>query len=448
MPLSIFHAAEEAGEALALWTPERAYSFAQLAALVRAHEDPPGEAFCAEPGLPSILTILKRLAAGRRFCPLHPRLAAGQRAALEARLEAERSASQIANSGRRIGATGLADPKGDSAEALVMFTSGSSGRPKGVVLSCGALIASAKASAAVLGWRPEDRWLLSIPLAHIGGLSILSRALIARRAVVLPPPGRFEAARIGRLMEEAEVSLASLVPTQLRRLLEAGWRPQARLRAVLLGGAPAEAQLLERARAEGVPVLTTYGLTESCAQVSLQTPGTTPSPALGAGRALPGIGIRARGGAIQLSGPTLLSRYLDGPPPAWTEDGWLDTGDRGRLDAAGQLFVFGRAGELILSGGENIYPAEVEPALLSDPAVAEAMVFGQPSAQWGEEVCAAVVWAGAPDEAGLKERLGGRLAKFQRPRQLASLEALPKTGSGKLDRARARAEAAGRLRPL
>jgi O-succinylbenzoic acid--CoA ligase len=214
-------------------------------------------------------------------------------------------------------------------------------------------------------------------------------------------------------------TLVSLVPTMLARLLDAGLQRPPRLRAMLLGGAPADPALLLRARAAGVPVAQTYGLTEACSQVTVSEPGEAGT----AGWPLPGTDVRiAEDGEIVVRGPTVAG----GHP--------LRTGDLGRLDERGRLTVIGRKADTIVSGGENVAPAEVEAVLLAHPAVAEAGVFGRADADWGEAVTARVVLrlgaAATPDEltAWCRERLAG----FQVPKAVELAAALPRTASGKL----------------
>lgn len=333
----------------------------------------------------------------------------------------------------------------------VVRTSGSSGRAKGVLLSRRAFHASAKASAERLGWRDDDRWLLSLPLAHVGGLSILTRCLIARRPVVIPPWTRFRADPVYRTLIQDRVTLLSLVPTMLRRLLDVGAPPPG-LRAVLLGGAAASPALLDEAAATGWPVLTTYGMTESCAQVTLQHPPSGGSRRLraGCGPPLEGTEIRIVDGVVEIRGPTLMSGYFPARDESpLTADGWLRTADLGRLDAAGHLHLGGRQDEVIISGGENVSPLEVERVLTTEPAVCDAVVWGVDDEEWGQVVAAAVVWR--PGERAnfpaLEARLERTLAPYARPRLVAELGALPCNSSGKVDRRRAAEEAGPLLRP-
>jgi O-succinylbenzoic acid--CoA ligase len=321
-----------------------------------------------------------------------------------------------------------------------------------VILSRRAFAASAAASAAHLGWQADDRWLLAMPTAHVGGLSIVTRCLAARKTVVLDTSSRFDAAATALRLEAQRVTLLSLVPTMLHRLLrlDPPWQPPESLRAVLLGGAPASSDLLAEAAARRVPVLTTYGMTETCSQIATQEYATrwqNPRQNHGAGPPLPGVEARIvprtageTVGEIQVRGAMVMDGYLEHPSP-FTEDGWLATGDAGFLDEAGRLHPLGRQGEMILTGGENVYPAEVEGALLEHPAVAAACVVGIPDEEWGERVAALLVTKegiASPTDPTFESWLKKRLAPFRRPRLRRWVDALPLNPNGKVDRHRAR----------
>lgn len=316
--------------------------------------------------------------------------------------------------------------------AAVLFTSGSTGRRKAVLLDRAAFTAQAAASAAALGWRDDDRWLVCLPLGHIGGLSILSRCLWARRTAVLADPApSFDPAALARQIERDRVTLVSLVPTMLARLLDLtpAWRPPPHLRAAVLGGAPARPALLARAAAAGVPVRTTYGMTETCSHVAID------------GALLPGVDLRLTGpdgDRIALRGAMLFRGYAppDHEPPAVDRDGWFVTRDRGALDPAGRLTILGRADDIIVTGGEKVDPTAVEAALESLPGVAAACVFGVPDPEWGQRVAALLVAGpgGPPRPADLTRALADRLSAHERPRRIAFAPALPLLAGGKLDR--------------
>lgn len=458
MTLSIADAAREAKERLALVAGERRVSFAELAAHVareRAHWAALGidagtttrAAFTATPSAKTIVRLLALFESGIAAVPLHVRLPEGERAALVARLApcADLDALPPAMDDAQPPATPLpAAPPDDERPLAIVLTSGSSGAPKGAILARRAFAAAAAASAAHLGWREDDRWGLALPLAHVGGLSIVVRCLAGRRAVVLLP--RFEPAAVAATLADERVTLLSLVPPMLRALLDlpAAHFPPPSLRALLLGGARLPRPLVDEARARGVPVLATYGMTETCAQVATErTPGGGLEP-------LPGVALRVVDGQIEVTSRALFSGYLGDDARPFTEDGAFRTQDRGEIDASGRLTVFGRADEIIITGGENVAPEAVEQALLGVPGVAEALVFGVPDERWGEIVAAALVARPGTVicDAGLARALAPRLAAHERPRAVAWLAGFPMTPSGKIDRAAARDLALPRLRPL
>ena len=307
----------------------------------------------------------------------------------------------------------LTDTHDLAAPAILVHTSGTTAGPRAIALTFGNWLWSALGSAAALGVRPGDAWLCTLPLSHVGGLSILVRSTIYATKVVLHE--RFDAeAAADEIATRA--TLVSVVPTTLGRLLDAGLRHPPQLRAALVGGAPIAPALLERAAAAGVPTVSTYGLTEACSQV------TTGGPALFCTQVRIGPGRE-----ILVAGPTVA-------PGARSPDGWLHTGDEGALDAEGNLTVTGRAGDTIITGGENVAPAEVEAVLESHPAVAEAAVHGVADPEWGERVVATVVLR-AGDTATVDELRGYcrvRLAGYKVPRVLNFTHELPRTVSGKL----------------
>lgn len=346
----------------------------------------------------------------------------------------------------------------DDDPAALLFTSGSTGRPKAAVLSHGAMRAHAAASALRLGCMPDDLWLAPLPLFHVGGLAIVVRSALAGTAIALSASGR--AQDIAAALDRWPISLVSLVPTQLRLLLDAWPGPAPRsLRAVLLGGSAADPQLLREARARGWPIAASYGLTEAGSQVATGWPSTDPedpsegwAPPLAftrleirdpLGRVLP----TGQEGDIWVRGPGLMRGYLDDPAStaASLVDGWLRTGDIGMVDSAGRLRVVSRREDLIVSGGENVYPTEVETVLRGYPGLKDVCVVGIPDAQWGEVVCAAIVAAeqdpersaraDASEEASALEAwLQGRLAGYKRPRRYLAMPELPLTASGKVSR--------------
>jgi o-succinylbenzoate---CoA ligase len=298
----------------------------------------------------------------------------------------------------------------------VIHTSGTTGAPKAVELTFANHAAGVLASADGLGVDPEDRWLCPLPLHHVGGLNVLIRSAANRTTVVLHE--RFDVERVKRELEAGGLTLASLVPTMLARLRAAGLRRTPGLRAIALGGGPIPPSLLDWARDAGIPVVPVYGMTETCSQVVAGSPG----------RPLRGVELRiAPDGEILVRGPMVA-------PGSVGADGWLHTGDLGRLDDDGRLHVLGRSKELIVTGGENVAPLEVEQVLLSHPAVADAGVAGLPDPEWGEAVTAFVVLR---EPAGdLDAWCRGRLAAFKVPKTIHVVAELPRNAGGKLMRDR------------
>lgn len=318
-----------------------------------------------------------------------------------------------------------------SAPATVIHTSGTTAGPKPVALTIGNWTWNAVGSALALGLDPQDRWLCMLPLSHVGGLAILLRSAIYGTTVVLHE--RFDTEAALTAIERDQATLVSLVPTTLERLLDAGLKAPNTLRVALIGGGPLPPVLAAQAQEAGIPVAQTYGMTEACSQVTTSLPGEPET----AGRPL--LAQQVRIGVddeILVAGPTVA-------PGAADADGWLHTGDRGALDAQGRLVVTGRIADTIVSGGENVSPAEVEAALLTHPAIADAAVHGRPHQRWGEAVVATVVLHdGAEAEAEeLRAHVASQVARFKVPKEIAFAESLPRTASGKLLRRRLRQDA-------
>lgn len=296
-------------------------------------------------------------------------------------------------------------------DALVIATSGSTGTPRGVVLTHDAVAASAHASNTALEVTEDDHWLACLPLSHVGGLSVITRALHAgTRLTVLPhaDPAAIEATTHG----PSPVTLVSLVPTLLHRL------DARRFRRVLLGGS--------RPPTDRPPhVIATYGLTETGSGIVYD------------GWPLPGVQLRIDpSGVIEVKGPMLLRCYRDGSGPVDAE-GWFATGDVGGFESDGRLRVEGRRGDLIITGGENVWPDPVEAVLATHPSVAEVAVAGTPDPEWGQVVTAWVVPANRgepPSLEALRHHVRQHLPPFCAPRRLQLVESLPRTALGKIRR--------------
>ena len=323
------------------------------------------------------------------------------------------------------------------ATAVVIHTSGTSSAPKPIELSYGNLLWSAFGSAVALGLDPNERWLCALPLSHVGGLSILVRSAIYATTAVIHE--RFETERVLRALRQEDVTLVSLVATTLARLLDAGLERPPALRCALTGGGPVPASLVGRAAEAGVQVSMTYGLTESCSQVTTAPVGALAEGDLGAGPPLFCTDVRcAEDGEILVAGPTVAAGAIAG-------DGWLHTGDLGAIDEQGRLSVTGRKADTIVSGGENVAPSEVEAVLESHPDVLEAAVVGRADAEWGEAVTAIVVPrngdalvdspadSSSPVISSLRAHCSATLAPYKVPKRiLLRAEPLPRTRSGKL----------------
>jgi O-succinylbenzoic acid--CoA ligase len=469
--LSVLDAAREVPRRLALTDGARHTTFAELAERVRqrmlelapvAAEPAARERLVAVTtgeGADSVETLLALIELGLTFIPLHQRSTPLEREALIAALPVRWTVESTAGGGVSLSARTPRD-SAFAAELLsraphlaALATSGSTGAPRVALLSRAAFSAAAAASAERLGWRGDERWLLCLPLAHIGGLSVLTRCLLARQTVALVAPrtAASSSQRLALAIAATTPTLISMVPAQLDGLLELEPRLEmpSSLRAILTGGAAASPALLERCDARGWPVLTSYGLTEACSQVATQAPGTRREPGVGVGVPLPGIGVRIDAGVIEISGPTLASAYLGagGEAPIAAE-GRFRTRDLGRIDSSGQLFVLGRVDDVIISGGENVAPWEIESMLGGCDGVLEVCVFGVPDPRWGEVVVAGLrTRAAAPD--ALVRAVAGearqRLASFKRPRYYVCATEFIYGKNGKLDRVATAAELRARL---
>ncbi|HET8757238.1 MAG TPA: AMP-binding protein [Solirubrobacteraceae bacterium] len=359
-----------APDRVAVEAPDGVLTYAELLAAARdAARGYSGRVeLAATPGVEFVVRLHACLLAGARAVPIDPRLRADERAAL-----------------------------GDAPGDLVVHTSGTTGVPRPVGLTTTDIEANARGVAAALGLTDDERWLCPLPLSHIGGLMVLLRSAVYGTTAVLGPP------------DTGNVTVSSLVPTQLARLLDADASPPSR--AVLLGGAPADPALLVRARDAGWPVAPSYGLTQTCSAATIGEIGDTET----SGRPIPGVTVTIA-------------------PDQEIVVGSVHTGDLGRLDERGRLIVVGRKTDTIVTGGENVAPAEVEAVLRAHPAVADAGVFARPHAEWGEAVTARVVLRPGAQATGdeLRAYAAERLARFKVPKAVELADELPRTESGKL----------------
>lgn len=354
--------------------------------------------------------------AGDAVAPLDLRLAPAARARL---LDALAPSVVIGSEGPTSRADGVPVADGD---ALVVATSGTTGDPKGVVLTHDAVRASAVATSERLGVDPSaHRWLACLPLAHIGGLSVVTKALATGAGLTVLPG--FEVNSV--IAESGPDVLVSLVATALARV------ETSRFRTVVLGGSAPAADLPAN-------VVTTYGMTETGSGVVYD------------GRPLDGVSVDVRDGEIWLKCPMLLRAYRQGDQEKvpLSDEGWFATGDCGSLEADGRLRVEGRLSDMIVTGGENVWPAPVEAILRRHPAVGDVAVGGRPDPEWGQRVVAWVVPAGAGADGGagagalapdrllpeLRSMVRDELAGFAAPKEVVLVDSLPRTALGKVQR--------------
>ncbi len=332
----------------------------------------------------------------------------------------------------------------------ILFTSGTTGDPKPVPLTAGNVYASAVASAFRLGVDPDDRWLVSLALHHMGGLAPVYRSVLYGTTLVLREG--FDPGGTADDIDRYDVTGVSLVPTMLTQMLDRRGTLSDSLRVVLLGGAPAPDELIERCRDYSIPVHPTYGMTEAASQVATATPRATKGRVGTVGRPLFGTDVTVvdedgtpvdagETGEIVVDGPTITPGYIGTDPGESFGPHGLHTGDVGRLDEDGYLYVFNRLDDRIISGGENVEPGEVADVLRSHSAVADVAVIGLEDDVWGERVAALIAVEeadlGGSDD-GLDEALMSfardHLAGFKLPRTIAYTDELPRTVSGTVDR--------------
>ncbi len=449
-------------EGVALQTPDGTVTYAELlagacagAAELLARGAKPGQrvAIALPPGFAFARALHACLLLGAVAVPVDLRLTAAEREHLTAgaAVLVEESLPPVAN---RVGvdADRYANARHDlERTAVVIHTSGTTSQPKPIELTYGNFLWSALGSAVALGLDPRERWLCALPLSHVGGLSILLRSTIYTTTAVVHE--RFDTNAVLEALMEQEITLVSLVATTLARLLDAmaahPEHPPA-LRCALTGGGPVPAVLVARAHEAGMPVSLTYGLTESCSQVTttpvatLEELSTQQQPNAGPPLFCTRVQIVAasvdtpdtRGetlpdgqeGEILVAGPTVA-------PSSLAADGWLHTGDLGVVDSRGRLSVTGRKADTIVSGGENVAPAEVEAVLEAHPDVLEAAVVPRADERWGEAVTAIVVARPGTELDGeaLRAHCARELAAHKVPKQVSfAVEPLPRTRSGKL----------------
>jgi len=333
----------------------------------------------------------------------------------------------------------------------IIHTSGTSGKPKGATLTYNNIFMSAVASAYRIGTQSDDNWLCILPLYHVGGLSIVLRSLLYGTQVTLLE--RFDVDTVNDMLTNQPITLVSLVPTMLYRLLEK--RTQTwQTRLVLLGGAAPSQELVEQCIAENIPIATTYGLSEASSQVATALNDTVTQKPNSVGKPLIFTSVRIADengddvptdeyGEVVVSGQTVMQGYYgnDEATQRTIKNGELYTGDIGYLDADGDLHLVQRRSDLIVTGGENVYPAEVEAVLRQHTSVKSIAVVGISHPEWGQQVACAIVLINdvtiSTDEIQTFAR--EHLAGYKIPRQILFVDALPQTASGKIERKRVRA---------
>lgn len=332
---------------------------------------------------------------------------------------------------------------------IVIFTSGTTGIPKGVVLTVNNILSSAGLTNKILLPEKDDAWLCSLPFYHIGGIMIFVRALTAGLTVIIPDSP--DTNSIASSIEKHRPSFASLVPTQLARLMENQIKPRS-VKKLLLGGGPVDNKLANNAVTEGWRILKVYGSSETCSMFTGLSINENTEKLSSAGLPLPGNSLRIvneerqelppwETGEIAVSGPTIFREYLNNKEETEKrlQNGYYYTGDIGYTDDEGFLFIESRRTDLIISGGENISPAELETALLNITGIDKACVIGVPDEEWGQ-IPAAVLKSSLPlTEVYILDNLRTVLASYKLPKRFFFVEDMPENEMGKINRNKLRA---------
>ncbi len=442
-------AAAAAPNAPAMIDGDDIWSYSELLREVRAIAEswPEGSEIVAVPAHADrshLLGLLAVFESGRPLLPLHPAWSDAQTAAACERLGV--ALLHLDPHERTLDERGTKAPISScdaGSPMAVLLTSGSRAEPKAVCLSRRNFEASAEAASRRFPWRSQERWLLSLPHAHVGGLSIITRCLLAAKPFVLPPNRRADV--LLEAMHRHRITRISLVPAMLKEIIDLAGNdgPPPSLRLVLVGGAAIGEEVLQRALDRKWPVTLSYGATETCSLLLASADRELVPKHSTAGEALYGTEVRIVDGLIQCRGPMLFEGYLEAGRLRSDRDehGWYATGDLGRFDAVGRVHVEGRADEMIVTGGENVSPLRVEQSLRRCPGIRDVMVFSLPDSQWGE-VVAALICARDPnaDLADLASEIRhADLASFERPRLVRLIGSIPTNTLGKPDRKAARA---------
>ncbi|HET8865980.1 MAG TPA: class I adenylate-forming enzyme family protein [Gracilimonas sp.] len=332
------------------------------------------------------------------------------------------------------------------------FTSGTTSKPKVVPLKRRQIISASEASAQNFKPDPNHFWLLCLPLNHIGGISIILRSVIYETAIYRLADFNEEMVK-EFLAENQRFQAASLVPTMIKRLLDDSlFKTHREFKSILLGGGPISEGLLRKSAERGIPIVSSYGMTETCAQIianPLLAPSGMYTPLKSVGKPFPPNEMQIRddngrvlgknqSGALWLHGPQVFDGYYDSKENdhRFDKEGWFNTGDYGHINGFGHLFIESRRSDLIITGGENVNPNEVEEAMQKLPTIKEAIVIGVPDEEWGQKVTAVVTLKNGktPQLDEIREQLKDALTDFKLPKELRIVKDFPKTETGKVKR--------------
>lgn len=338
-----------------------------------------------------------------------------------------------------------------NAVSLILFTSGATGKPKGVMHSLSNLNNSADNSQRFLKQTEDDKWLASLPFYHIGGLSIIIRALRFGSPLVIPESPGTEDLR--KALDNLSPAFVSFVSTQLSRLLDSGWKPGENLKTVLLGGGFTDKELVNEAVAAGCRIANVYGSTETSAFVAALTPESAASKPASSGKALGRSKLyivddelkhlpRGASGEILVEANSLFRGYYkdDETTSNKLKDGHFYTGDIGYIDDEGDLFVEARRTDLIVTGGENVNPLEVENTLNKIPGIKDSCVFALQDREWGQLVAAAVVTDRDISSDEITRMMKDKISGYKIPKKYFPFEKIPRTSLGKIMREKVKEE--------